>query len=73
MGLIFTDHDIEPIYWDDNADYEPNDNPTPEDYVFGLDDYVSNNFPARVNDGSNTYENSNFVNTKYYTPLEEEE
>ena len=44
----------------------------PKDDVLDLDDYAPDNFPARVNDGNDTYENPNFGNAKYYAPLEED-
>lgn len=56
-GLVFADHENEPIGENDNADYGTNGNPTPEDNVFDLDNYVPNNFPAELNDGYNTYKN----------------
>ena len=72
-GLIFTDRDNKPIAEEDDAEYNPNDDPTLQDYVFELDDYVPGNFPARANDGNDTHENPNFGNANYYTPLKGEE
>ena len=68
-GLIFTYQYNEPIDKDDDADYDPNYDPTPKDDFFSPDDYVPDNFPARFNDGNDTYGNPHFVNTNYYAPL----
>ena len=57
-GLIFTDRDNKAIDEYNDVDYDPNEYRTPEDGVFELDDYVSNNFPAGMNDGDDTYENT---------------
>ena len=72
---MFTDRDNKPIDENNDAVCDQNDYPTPEDDVFDLDDYVTDNFPAGVNDGDDTYENTyekpNFGDANYYTPLEE--
>ena len=39
-------------------DYDPNEYPNPKENVFDLYNYVPNNFPAWVNDGDDTYENT---------------
>ena len=80
-GIIFADRDNKPINEDNNAYYNPNNYPTPEDDVSNLDNYVPNNLPAGVNDGDNTYENPgddsyenpNFGDENYYAPPEEDE
>ena len=62
-----------PFFEEDNEYHDPNDDPSPKDDVFDLDEYVPNNFPERVNDGNDTYENNNFGNANYYAPLKEYE
>ena len=75
-SIVFTDRDNEPIDEDNNVNYDPNNNPTPEDDIFNLDYYVPNNFLVGVNGGNdayeNTYEKHNVGNANYYASLEED-
>ena len=57
-SIIFTDHDNKPIDEDNDEDYDPNNDPNSENYYFDLNEYVTENFPARVNDGEYTYANT---------------
>ena len=72
-GIVFTDRENEPIDEDDDMDYDPNNDSTPEENTFDLDNYVPDKLPVGVNDGDNTYENPSFGDANYYTPLKEDE
>ena len=45
-GIIFTECDNKPIDEDKNAEYNPNNEPTPEDNIFDLNNYFPGNFPT---------------------------